>query len=623
MKTFTFLKTMLLAAILVVGSGSVWGQINTITINLTSAGGTTNLGTSNYNSGAERVWAQSGISFGGKAITANPVNSPTTGTTAGQFIQAQGNSTNHGVIYNTTAFPGRITSITLTTATGATARDVYCYGGSTSRLVNNTAGNYTVTGGTQVGSASATGWTTTNFSGTNYTYFAIQLAVNSTAYWSKIEITYEEDVPTTVATPTFSPDGGTYYTPQIVTISTETTGADIYYTTDGTDPTESATAIEYQTPITVSTTTTIKAVAVDSEFEFSDVAEATYIFPVPYTVSFDAGSGTYTGGDLPEASAESGITLPSATPPAKCVTAGWTFAGWAEDGEVSETTIEPTLYASGETYYPTSDITLYAVYSNTVGEGGEPEYTLTNTLTNGDYVFGAIIGTATATPTNEIAVANGTIGTWGGYTKTTPTNGVIIPASDSHIWTLAVDGSGFSLKNKSTEKYLVLTSGTSSSSYSESTTASAIYASVVNSTFSTFEMHNSSTSTASSGNQLGCNLTSNMGYRMYVQRTHQTTATGISTQIRFFKATASSVTTYNSSPSCTATGLPSIEISGLYTTAGAIHFNALAGESVEIYNSVGQRVYQGFATDGANSIAVKAGFALVKIGNKASKVIVR
>ncbi|MBR5689283.1 MAG: endonuclease, partial [Prevotella sp.] len=74
--------------------------------------------------------------------------------------------------------------------------------------------------------------------------------------------------------PTFSPDGGTYTSPQQVTISCPTDGAVIYYTIDGSIPTASST--QYTAPITVDESLTLKAVAVKDE-EKSSVAMASYI----------------------------------------------------------------------------------------------------------------------------------------------------------------------------------------------------------------------------------------------------------------------------------------------------------------------------------------------------------
>jgi hypothetical protein len=53
-----------------------------------------------------------------------------------------------------------------------------------------------------------------------------------------------------VATPTFSPAAGTYSANQAVTISCATSGATIYYTTDGTTPTNASpsTAVQYPSP---------------------------------------------------------------------------------------------------------------------------------------------------------------------------------------------------------------------------------------------------------------------------------------------------------------------------------------------------------------------------------------
>ena len=78
----------------------------------------------------------------------------------------------------------------------------------------------------------------------------------------------------TVATPTFSPAAGTYSSAQSVTISDATSGATIYYTTNGTTPTTSST--QYTGPITVSSTETLEAIAVATGDTNSAVASATY-----------------------------------------------------------------------------------------------------------------------------------------------------------------------------------------------------------------------------------------------------------------------------------------------------------------------------------------------------------
>jgi hypothetical protein len=59
-----------------------------------------------------------------------------------------------------------------------------------------------------------------------------------------------------------------------VTLATATEGAEIYYTTDGSAPTTSST--KYSGAITVSTPTTIKAIAVKAGMEDSDVLTAAY-----------------------------------------------------------------------------------------------------------------------------------------------------------------------------------------------------------------------------------------------------------------------------------------------------------------------------------------------------------
>ncbi|MFA7056928.1 MAG: chitobiase/beta-hexosaminidase C-terminal domain-containing protein, partial [Candidatus Cloacimonadales bacterium] len=89
---------------------------------------------------------------------------------------------------------------------------------------------------------------------------------------------------TTVATPTFDPIAGTYYQTKNVTISSATTGATIYYTTNGDTPTTSST--QYSAAISITATTTVKALAVKDGYTQA-TAEAAYVITDAPTVTTD------------------------------------------------------------------------------------------------------------------------------------------------------------------------------------------------------------------------------------------------------------------------------------------------------------------------------------------------
>ncbi len=98
---------------------------------------------------------------------------------------------------------------------------------------------------------------------------------------------------------------------------------------------------------------------------------------VQYSITFNAGSGTCDTESLTETSAGAGVILPTAT--IDCGDVAWTFAGWAEASVDTETEEAPTtLYKAGDTYKPTSNITLYAVYqrTETIQGGGSGNYEL-------------------------------------------------------------------------------------------------------------------------------------------------------------------------------------------------------------------------------------------------------
>src|SRR6266705_2491949 len=97
-----------------------------------------------------------------------------------------------------------------------------------------------------------------------------------------------------VATPTFSPGGGTYTGSVTVTIRDATSGATNHYTTDGSTPTTSSAV--YTGALTFTQTTTLNAMAAASSMTNSRVASATYTIQQQVaTPTFSPGGGTYTG----------------------------------------------------------------------------------------------------------------------------------------------------------------------------------------------------------------------------------------------------------------------------------------------------------------------------------------
>ena len=106
-------------------------------------------------------------------------------------------------------------------------------------------------------------------------------------------------------TPTFSPSAGTYYGTQNVTISDTTTGATIYYTTNNTIPSVSSTPCSNPCSLTVSATSTIRAIASGGGYAGSNVAVSSYTISAS-APTFSPSAGTYY--------APQTITISDATP---------------------------------------------------------------------------------------------------------------------------------------------------------------------------------------------------------------------------------------------------------------------------------------------------------------------
>ena len=170
-------------------------------------------------------WTYVSTATGGQQTAATPVISPTTGT----FTSPQ--------------------TVTITDATSGSA------------IFYTVDGSQPTTSSTQYTAAFPVNTTTT--------VKAIATAPNflqSATATSVITI----NAPSQTSTPLISPVTGTYSSPQTVNITDATSGSTIYYTMDGSQPTTSST--QYIGAFTVSTTTTVKAIATAPNFTQSNTA---------------------------------------------------------------------------------------------------------------------------------------------------------------------------------------------------------------------------------------------------------------------------------------------------------------------------------------------------------------
>lgn len=136
---------------------------------------------------------------------------------------------------------------------------------------------------------SSTGTTSNNFTITNNSLpdgtNAVRITFSSSSNQvgiSSATLTYKEAQTSSVATPSFSISEGTYYDDIEVGIACATENSVIYYTTDGSEPTNKST--EYDAPITITKTTTLRAIAYVGD-NTSLEAYAIYTIVKPITIA--------------------------------------------------------------------------------------------------------------------------------------------------------------------------------------------------------------------------------------------------------------------------------------------------------------------------------------------------
>lgn len=257
MRKTTFFKTMLAAVMLLVGSAGVWATTVTHTFSATSGtiDGNISFTTEKNNSGTAPAFnTQLRLYYSGDGNGCSITLKPSNGTV--------------------------ISEVKLTAVTNYTPTVKYNVDGGADGTAVLTGTTFTISGVAAAASLKIRNGNTTN----------TQLRVTA------IEVTYSVPDPNTVITPIITATGteksaNVFFNTAQVSLASATSGASVYYTTDGSVPTTTSTL--YSAPFNVTATATVKAIAVKAAMTTSAVAERliTIVAPatasVPYTEAFN------------------------------------------------------------------------------------------------------------------------------------------------------------------------------------------------------------------------------------------------------------------------------------------------------------------------------------------------
>lgn len=272
------LKTLLVICLMaIVGGVETWAD----TYKYTSA-------KENYSSYSSGIFSfvSGNVTWTGKTNYAKPSNEDTSSKRGTQF--GTKSSTNCSLSLSTSDIVGTIQSIVVNTATakGCTVNLSVSVGGKEvgKKTLTGTSADYTFTPTITTSGEIVLSWST----------------AKGSVYLKSITITYTPSSGSSVAAPTFDADSKSFSDKFNLTLSAGSDAAMIMYTTDGSTPSHKNNVGKlYEAPINITHTTTVKAIAVSSKGEESDVvtkeyklklpapiiSEATKIFIDPFTVS--------------------------------------------------------------------------------------------------------------------------------------------------------------------------------------------------------------------------------------------------------------------------------------------------------------------------------------------------
>lgn len=273
------LKTLLVICLMaIVGGVETWAD----TYKYTSA----KEDYSSYSSGIFS-FVSGNVTWTGKTNYAKPSNEDTSSSKRGTQFGTK-NSTNCSLSLSTSDIVGTIQSIVVNTATasGCTVNLSVSVGGKEvdKKTLTGKSADYTFTPTITTSGEVVLSWST----------------AKGSVYLKSITITYTPSSSSSVAAPTFSADSKSFSDKFDLTLSAGSDAAKIMYTTDGTTPSyKNGVGELYSDPISITHSTTVKAIAVSSKGEESAVvtneyklelpaptiSEATKIFTAPFTVS--------------------------------------------------------------------------------------------------------------------------------------------------------------------------------------------------------------------------------------------------------------------------------------------------------------------------------------------------
>ena len=351
--------------------------------------------------------------------------------------------------------------------------------------------------------------------------------------------------PTTpiAATPSISVASGKYISQQNVIISSATNGASIYYTTDGTIPTNASTL--YTTQIAVNSSQTIKAIAYATGDDPSLLSITTYTFPT--NVSGISGLKTADVNGFYKLTSEAILTYQAP-------------ATYAKPKFVQDANAGIMIYDSNAKI-----TTTYNQYDGITGLIG------TLSLYNGMLEFVPVSDPGAATSTGNTVIPQVvTLATLANY-----------PSQLVKINNVSITGSG----NFAATTVYTINDGTAGKLRTAYVLADLPYI-------------------GTAIPQVNQNITG-------ISYNYSTTETDIVP-----RTSADMVNT-------TVTAVNQVSTnSGIYASKGNVVFSAKAGENVEIYNAVGQKLIQTKTVEGLNSIQVSSkGVMLVRVDNRIAKVI--